>query len=63
MIYGHVPPEGHGLRDDGVGDFVSSFAVGLLWAKASPATGFAYAGILTPIGGIVLFTVRKKSEV
>jgi dipeptide/tripeptide permease len=46
---------------NGVGDFVSSFAVGLLWAKISPAVGFVYASALTFIGGIVLFLVRKRT--
>lgn len=45
---------------NGVGDFVSSFTVGILWAKVSPAVGFAYAGILTLIGGIALFLIRKR---
>jgi dipeptide/tripeptide permease len=45
---------------NGVGDFISSFAVGLLWSKVSPAAGFVYAGLLTLIGGVVLFMVRNK---
>lgn len=45
---------------NGVGDFVSSFAVGLLWARVSPAAGFIYAGALTLLGGIVLVMVRNK---
>jgi MFS family permease len=40
---------------NGVGDFISSMAVGFLWSKVSPASGFAYAAVLTAIGGIVLF--------
>jgi len=45
---------------NGVGDFISSFVVGLLWAKVSPAAGFVYAGALTLLGGIILFMVRNK---
>jgi MFS family permease len=53
---------GYGVMSmiNGVGDFISSFAVGLLWAKVSPAAGFVYAGFLTLIGGVVLFMVRNK---
>ena len=45
---------------NGVGDFVSSFAVGLFWVRVSPAAGFAYAGILTFIGAVLLFMIRNK---
>ncbi len=45
---------------NGVGDFISSFVVGLLWAKVSPTAGFLYAGVLTLLGGIVLFMVRNR---
>jgi MFS family permease len=45
---------------NGVGDFVSSFAVGLLWTKVSPAAGFAYSGILTFAGAVLLFMIRNK---
>jgi MFS family permease len=53
---------GYGVMSmiNGVGDFISSFAVGLLWAKVLPAAGFVYAGFLTLIGGVVLFMVRNK---
>lgn len=45
---------------NGIGDFVSSFVVGLLWTKVSPSTGFVYACSLTVLGGVVLFAVRNK---
>ncbi|MFN3478934.1 MAG: MFS transporter [Thermodesulfovibrionales bacterium] len=43
---------------NGIGDFVSSFVVGLLWTKVSPIAGFIYAGLLTLIGGILLLMIR-----
>lgn len=39
---------------DGVGDFVSSFIVGLLWTYYSMAAGFLYAAILSGISVIAL---------
>jgi len=58
----HLRGTGYGVMSmiNGVGDFISSFAVGLLWAKVSPTAGFVYAGFLTLIGGVVLFMVRNK---
>ena len=66
-VAGDLLPEnlrgtGYGVLSmvNGVGDFVSSFTVGLPWAKVSPASGFVYAGALTLLGGVVLFMVRNK---
>ncbi len=58
----HLRGTGYGVMSmiNGVGDFISSFAVGLLWTKVSPEAGFVYAGLLTLIGGIVLFMVKNK---
>jgi len=42
---------------NGVGDFVSSFVVGLLWTRLSPAAGFAYAAILTGCGALLMFAL------
>ena len=43
---------------NGVGDFVASAAVGLLWTGVSPVAGFGYAAVLMLIGAAVLHTVR-----
>jgi MFS family permease len=43
---------------NGVGDFVASAAVGLLWTGISPVAGFGYAAVLMLIGAAVLHTVR-----
>ena len=45
---------------NGIGDFVSSFVVGILWVKVAPSAGFIYACSLTLLGGVVLFAVRNK---
>jgi MFS family permease len=39
---------------NGVGDFVSSVAVGFLWSFASPGAGFAYAAGCTLLGAVLL---------
>jgi MFS family permease len=46
---------------NGIGDFISSFAVGLLWAKVSPAAGFVYAALLTLIGSVLLFLIKGSA--
>ena len=48
---------------NGIGDLVSSVAVGALWSSVSPTAGFAYAGILTLSGALLIyfFTGRNPS--
>ena len=43
---------------NGIGDFVSSIVVGLLWVHISPAVGFLYAGILSILGAFIIWKVR-----
>ncbi len=43
---------------NGLGDFMSSIIVGLLWTAFVPAVGFAYTAILSLLGAIVIFRVR-----
>ena len=45
---------------DGVGDFISSFAVGFLWSALSPAVSFAYAALLSFSAAGLLYFVRNK---
>ncbi|HUJ32391.1 MAG TPA: MFS transporter [Candidatus Acidoferrum sp.] len=40
---------------NGVGDLVSSVAVGALWSSVSSSAGFIYAAVFTLIGAIVIF--------
>ncbi|MDA8156736.1 MAG: MFS transporter [Actinomycetota bacterium] len=58
----HLRGTGYGFLAtvNGIGDFVSSFVVGLLWSRISPAAGFVYSGILTFIGAVLLFMVRNR---
>lgn len=61
LLPGETRAMGYGVLAtvNGIGDFVSSMAVGFLWSKASPASGFAYAAALTAMGGIVLLAVTR----
>ncbi len=43
---------------NGVGDFVSSAVVGVLWTAFSPAVGFGYATILFVAGAVVIWRWR-----
>jgi MFS family permease len=46
---------------NGIGDLVSSIAVGVLWSSVSPNAGFLYAGIFTLAGAaLVYFFVPRK---
>ncbi|MEM3047410.1 MAG: MFS transporter, partial [Candidatus Bathyarchaeia archaeon] len=44
---------------NGVGDFVSSAAVGTLWTLASPLIAFSYAALLSGAGGAVLLYLTR----
>ena len=43
---------------NGIGDMVSSAAVGALWSAVSPAAGFLYAGVFALIGAAAVFRWR-----
>ena len=43
---------------NGIGDFVSSILVGVLWTAISPAAAFGYAAALMLIGAVVLLRIR-----
>jgi MFS family permease len=45
---------------NGLGDFVSSVLVGFLWAKFSPATGFAYAAGFCLLGAVMMWRLAKS---
>jgi MFS family permease len=46
---------------NGIGDLVSSIAVGILWSSVSPNAGFLYAGIFTLAGSaLIYFLVPRK---
>lgn len=43
---------------NGVGDFLSSLIVGVLWSAISPAAGFAYATLLFMLGAVIVYRLR-----
>jgi MFS family permease len=45
---------------NGIGDFISSAIVGILWTLLSPFYGFAYAAILSFAGAIVLAIIKMR---
>lgn len=45
---------------NGIGDFVSSLMVGLLWSAFSPAAGFAYSLVLTLLGAVTMTAVLRS---
>lgn len=51
---------GFGLMSavDGVGDFLSSVTMGLLWTTVSPNAGFAVAGSLALVSAVLLWFMR-----
>ncbi len=40
---------------NGIGDLISSIAVGALWSAVSPAAGFLYAATFTTLGALLIF--------
>jgi len=43
---------------NGIGDLISSIAVGALWSVVSPAAGFAYAAVFAFAGALLIFSWR-----
>ncbi len=41
-----------------MGDFASSFVIGLLWSAVSPSVAFAYSGVLFLVGYVLVLRVR-----
>jgi MFS family permease len=60
-----VPDQHHGMAFgtlatvNGLGDFVSSVVVGLLWTVCGPSVAFAYSGILFAIGGVMVLRASR----
>ncbi|MDD5542698.1 MAG: MFS transporter [Acidobacteriia bacterium] len=63
LLPAEVRASGYGVLAtiNGVGDFVSSVVVGLLWAHVSTGAGFLYSGILSIIGAFMIARVRKSN--
>lgn len=45
---------------NGIGDFVSSIAVGFLWTSVSASAGFIFAAVLSFLGAFMVFSLRRK---
>lgn len=62
-----VDPNHHGMgfgllaTVNGVGDFVSSLVVGLLWTVAGTGVAFAYSTVLFAAGTILVWRLRKEN--
>jgi MFS family permease len=62
-----VPEPQHGMAFgtlatvNGVGDFVSSAVVGLLWTFAGTGVAFAYSGVLFVLGGLLAWRVARPT--
>jgi MFS family permease len=48
---------------NGVGDFLSSLVVGLLWSEFSPAIAFSYSGTLFVLGAVLILRLRNTARV
>lgn len=48
---------------NGIGDFISSLVVGMLWSLVSPQAGFAYSFILSLVGAIVMLIVLRPAAI
>jgi len=46
---------------NGLGDFLSSVLVGVLWTAVSPAAGFLYAGALSLLGAALMSRIRRSA--
>jgi MFS family permease len=62
LLPAHLRGTGYGVLQtiDGIGDFVSSFAVGFLWSVVSPAASFTYAALLGFWAAALLYFKRNK---
>jgi dipeptide/tripeptide permease len=45
---------------NGIGDSISSLAVGWLWTAFSPAVGFGFAFVLMAAGAASVWTISKR---
>jgi MFS family permease len=46
---------------NGIGDFVSSIAVGALWSSVGPSAGFAYAAFFSGLGAILVWMGKRRA--
>jgi MFS family permease len=60
LLPGNVRGSGFGVLAtvNGIGDLVSSIAVGALWSSIGPSSGFFYAGVFTLLGAVIIYLWR-----
>jgi MFS family permease len=63
LLPSEVRGTGYGVLQtiNGIGDFVSSAIVGVLWIAFSPVVAFEYSAILSAVGALVLFGVTRHN--
>ena len=63
LLPGSVRGTGFGVlaTANGIGDFVSSIAVGALWSLVSPAAGFLYAAVFAALGALLVYLSRRSA--
>lgn len=63
LLREHEHGTGYGAMSsvDGLGDFLSSITVGVLWSVFSPAIGFGFAATLAAVAAAMLFSMRLKT--
>jgi len=61
-----IPSENRGIgmgvlgTVNGIGDFIASTAVGLLWTAVSPVAGFAFAAVFMLSGAVILIGFKNR---
>jgi MFS family permease len=63
LLPGSVRGTGFGVlaTANGIGDFVSSIAVGALWSLVSPVAGFLYASLFAALGALLVYLSRRSA--
>lgn len=63
LLPGSVRGTGFGVlaTANGIGDFVSSIAVGALWSLVSPVAGFLYAAVFAALGALLVYLSRGSA--
>jgi len=63
LLPGSVRGTGFGVlaTANGIGDFVSSIAVGALWSLVSPVAGFLYASVFAALGALLVYLSRRSA--
>ena len=65
LLPAHVRGSGFGVlaTANGIGDLISSIAVGALWSAVSPAAGFLYAAAFTTLGAALIYFFTPQPTV